>query len=308
MNTYKKGLALVLIAALIGGFANWSNNFAVKGFNPYVFTTIKNITVALILTSILITIKQYKRLLKINKKNWLKLIFIGLIGGGIPFLLFFSGLKISTGVNAAFIHKTMFLYVGPISAVFLKERITKKQLMCIIGLLFGVYLLFNANLLELNHGDLLIFIATLFWSAEIIISKHALKELPASIVAWARMTLGSIFLLIYLQSNNLLINVINFSINQWTWITISSTFLLFYVITFYKGLKILKAVEAASILLIGSVITSLLSLLIGKALQVTQLIGLITIPIMIYLMDEKIHMVFHWKLRGVRRRRKYQNI
>jgi len=125
LNKSKAGLLLVFLTAIISGFSIFINSFGVKGFDSSVFTFSKNVVVALFLFSIIIFLKQFNELKKLNKKQWLNLIGIGLIGGSIPFLLFFKGLQMATGAAAGFIHKTIFVYVAVFALLFLKEKLTK---------------------------------------------------------------------------------------------------------------------------------------------------------------------------------------
>ena len=48
---------------------------------------------------------------------------IGVLGGGVAFLLFFSGLAMASAPTAAFIHKTMFIWVALMAGPFLGERL-----------------------------------------------------------------------------------------------------------------------------------------------------------------------------------------
>ncbi|MBU2635458.1 EamA family transporter, partial [Patescibacteria group bacterium] len=113
----KKGYLLVFLTAIISGFSIFINRFGVSIINPYIFTFLKNASVAVFLLSILLLFKDWKVLKKIKKKQWVLLILIGLIGGSIPFLLFFKGLSITTAANGAFLHKTMFIYVALLAFV-----------------------------------------------------------------------------------------------------------------------------------------------------------------------------------------------
>ena len=107
MNPRSKGLAFVLGTALISGVSIFINKFGVKGFDPFVFTSLKNLAVAMLLLSGLIIQTRFRELRQLSRKKWEKLIMIGVLGGSIPFLLFFAGLKIASAANAAFIHKTL---------------------------------------------------------------------------------------------------------------------------------------------------------------------------------------------------------
>jgi len=94
MNTQNKGLLLALSTALISGFAVFMNKFAV-GFweSSSLFASAKIIVVSILFTCTIILLHKLPELKALGKKDWLKLTAIGLIGGSIPFLLFFKGLE-----------------------------------------------------------------------------------------------------------------------------------------------------------------------------------------------------------------------
>ena len=270
----KKGLLLVLLTAVISGFAIFINQFGVSIINPYIFTGLKNITVAVLVCCLLFTMKDRRILRGLSKKYWGLLLAIGLIGGSIPFLLFFKGLSLTTGVQGAFMHKTMFIYVAVLAALFLKEKISKK-------LLFGglLLLLGNAFLLKfiphsLGKGDLLILLAVLFWAVENTISKYTLRELPSRVVIWGRMFFGSIFILIFLVATGQIGLIGTLNISQMAWVVVTAIILLGYVITWYTGLKYVPVSVAAPILLLGAPITTLLSFIYTGAIGWKQVLGI----------------------------------
>lgn len=262
-----KGYLLVLSTAIISGFSIFISKFGVSVINPYAFTWLKNIVVALLLTGILFLFKDWKKLKNLTKKQWLLLVVIGLVGGSIPFLLFFKGLSLTTAAQGAFWHKTMFIYVAFMAAIFLKEKIDRK-------FLFGGLLLVLANIIllkELPHalgqGDLMVILATIFWAVENVISKHALKNLEGRTVAWARMFFGSLFILIFLVSTSQISLLADLTLKQVNWVFITSLLLFGYVMTWYSGLKQIPASQATAILLLGAPITTLLSLISGAKIS-----------------------------------------
>ena len=102
----KKGLIFVLFTAVISGVSVFVNKFAVQSVgNSHVFTTGKNLFVALVLSLFIFSPFIVNKLKSIKKNEWVKLVVIGFVGGSIPFLLFFKGLSLATSTNAAFIHK-----------------------------------------------------------------------------------------------------------------------------------------------------------------------------------------------------------
>lgn len=254
-----KGYFLVFLTAIISGFAIFINQFGVKIFNPYIFTGLKNLIVAIMLTSLVLILKDLKIFKKLKKKQWFLLISIGLIGGSVPFLLFFKGLSLTGAAKGSFLHKTMFLYVAVFAAVFLKEKIDKRFLFGGLLLIFGNFFFLRKLSPAINQGDLLVLLATLFWAAENTISKYALRELPGRTVAWGRMFFGSLFIFIFLSFTNQLTLLLQFNWQQISWVVITSIILFGYVMTWYSGLKYIPVSRAAVVLLLGSPITTLLS-------------------------------------------------
>ncbi|MGC9031781.1 MAG: EamA family transporter, partial [Minisyncoccia bacterium] len=122
----EKGYSLVFLTAIISGFAIFINKFGVGIFkNPEIYTFLRVALVAFIL-SLILAIFDFEKIKNLRKKEWILLSFIGLVGGSIPFLLFFQGLKIISSHEASFIHKTMFFWTAIFAFVFLKEKIDKK--------------------------------------------------------------------------------------------------------------------------------------------------------------------------------------
>src|SRR3989339_2183939 len=102
-----KGLVLILSTAVISGLSIFISKFGVSVINPYIFTGWKNIVVAVLAVGWILALKDWQILKSLNKKKWLWLVGVGLIGGSIPFLLFFKGLSLTTAAQGSFIHKTM---------------------------------------------------------------------------------------------------------------------------------------------------------------------------------------------------------
>lgn len=279
----QKGLKLVFLTAIISGFSVFINKFGVEGINPYVFTFSKNLIVLLFLFSIILFFKNFGQLKKLQIKQWSKLAVIGFFGGSIPFLLFFKGLSIASSATAAFIHKTMFVYVIFLAAIFLKEKINKKVLAGTAMLLISNFLILKLSNFTFNVGDLLILVATLFWAVENTISKHALKTINPTIVAFGRMFFGSIFILIFLIASGNIGFVATLASGQVLWVLITSAFLLSYVLAWYSGLKHVKVSIATSILLLGSPVTTLLSFVfLGASVSLSQLAGILLVPVGIF--------------------------
>lgn len=275
-----KGILLVLMTAFISGVAIFINKFGVSEINPYLFTGLKNALVAVFLFSLIWGTREIKTLKVLSRKNWLVLFLIGLIGGCLPFLLFFKGLSLTSPAQAAFIHKNLFIFVALLAFLFLKERIEKKFFIAAALLLTGNLFLLNKTFsFSLEEGNFLILLATFLWAIESIIAKKALESLPAKIVAFGRMFFGSFLILIFLAAFGKIGLLGNLTGVQVLWVVITSLFLLAYVTTWYSGLKQVRVSLAASILTLGAPITSLLSIFSGTWPRLEELAGIILITL-----------------------------
>lgn len=270
-----KGYLLVLATAIISGFSVFLNKFGVSFSDPYIFTFSKNILVALLLTSVLLILKDYKILKSLKRKQWLILVAIGLIGGSVPFLLFFKGLSLTTASGASFIQKTMFIWIFGLAIFFLKEKISTRLMLAGSTLMLGNALLLKTFDIELDAGAVLIFVATIFWAIENVVSKHMLKELPAEIIMWSRMFFGSFFIFAFLMFNGQLNALGTLGYDQIVWIAITSILLFAYVATWYSGLKYIRVSEAAVILMLGSPITTCLNAMTTGAMSAKECFGIL---------------------------------
>ena len=279
-----KGLLLVVSTAVISGFSIFINKFGVGEFNPYLFAFIKNLFVAFLLVGLLLGLKEFKNLKKLAKKDWLMLSIIGLVGGSIPFLLFFKGLSLTTAANGAFIHKTMFIYVAILAGVFLREKIPNRLLIAGAFLLMGNLYFLKFLPSGVQQGDLLVLAATLFWATENVISKRTLRTLSPRIVAFGRMGIGSVFILLFLILTGNIQAMSKLTPLHLQWILISGALLFGYVTTWYTGLKYVNVSTATTGLLLGSPITSLLTFIFqGQPFTQTHLIGSVLIAFVVTL-------------------------
>jgi drug/metabolite transporter (DMT)-like permease len=275
-----KGYLLVFLTALISGFSIFINKFGVGIFKTSeIYTFLRVALVALILGSILLI--DSKKIKSIKKREWILLALIGLIGGSIPFLLFFKGLKITSSAEGSFIHKTMFLWVAILATLFLKEKIDRKFLFGALILLFANALLLKKFSFSPDRGDLLILIATIFWAIENTLSKYLLStsNLDGKTLAFGRMFFGAIFILVYLIFTNQASQIFVLNSKQVFWVLITGIILLFYVLTWYSGLRYIPVSKATAILLLGSPITTALNLISGAKIPSQEIISGILILI-----------------------------
>lgn len=272
---YRKGIYFALAAAVVSGFAIYINKFAVMEMkDPFIFATVKNLAVALLFFAILILPKALPELRRLSRKQWLALGVIGCIGGSIPFLLFFYGLSLSTAVGAAFIHKTLFIWVAILAVFFLGERLGKFHIAILLILIGGNILLLGwPGSWLMGQGELMVFIATLLWAVEMVIAKKVMGKVSSNVAAFGRMFFGAIVMLSYLAVTGKLGTIASLSGQQIGWVALTSLLLFGYVTCYYTGLKHAPASIVAGILVLGSVITSLLYAIIDARRFTPEQIG-----------------------------------
>lgn len=287
----KKGILFSLGTAIISGFSIFLNGTYVTKIikDPYLLTSVRNIIVAIFLSSLLLGISKWIKLKNLNLKQWGQLFLIGLIGGSIPFLLFFKGLSISSSaaVNGAFIHKTLFLWVAVLAIIFLKEKLSFWQAGALGVLLAGTYLAGGPKNLVFGQGEKLVSLAVFFWAIEFIIAKNVLKNLPSLVVAWGRMFFGSLFLIGFLYFTNRLGSVGKLDNTQWAWLIGTGLLLFGYVTTWYTGLKYAPATVVTSILTLGFPVTVILnSIFVTHKFDTRQVMGVILICLAVIIVSK----------------------
>lgn len=271
ISNLQKGAILALGTAVVSGVANFVNKWGVTAVGePFVYTAMKNLITAGLLLGVLLLFKNFKQLKSLKKPDWLKLTLIGLIGGSIPFLLFFKGLSLTTPGSASFIHKTLFLWVAFLAVPFLKEKFRWYQYGALVILFVGNYILVGPKAWSWGIGETLALVATLFWSVEFIIAKKVLKTIHPNIVAWARLTIGVFFILLFVIATGRFNALISASSAGWGWSLLTGSILLFFVLTWYHALKRAPATLITSILVFASPITTLLDEIFVKKQMVDK--------------------------------------
>jgi len=274
----KKGIIFAIITAVISGFSIFYNKLIiVKGIDPLIFNIIKNGGVALILSCFLLTITERKKIFTLKPSQWKKLLAIGFIGGFLPFVLYFEGLKSVAPTNANLIHKTLFIWVAMMAVPILKEKLSILQT---AGYLIVAWSnLFIGGLTDFsgNSGEIMILAATILWSVENIIAKIALKDIESGIVTWGRMFIGSIFMILLAITQNKLILITRLNPSQVLPIGGSVLLLTGYVYFWFKALKFAPATFVTSVLILATPITNILSaIFITHNLPKMQLINIVT--------------------------------
>ena len=112
-TTAEWGVAVAVVAAAVSGLAIYLNAFAVRQLpDAAVYTTLKNGVAATVLVGIGLGTGALRRDAPVIRRNWRRILVVGVVGGSIPFILFFTGLGQASAPSAAFIQKTLFIWVA----------------------------------------------------------------------------------------------------------------------------------------------------------------------------------------------------
>lgn len=273
----KKGVLFALTAALISGVSIFYNRLIiVRGIDPSIFNILKNGGVAFILSLIILITPNRKQFASLSRRSWMKLFAIAVIGGSIPFLLYFEGLRSVAATNANLINKTMFVWTAVLAIPILGESVNLWQTLGYLLVIWSNFFIGGLKGFTGSPGELMILAATLMWALENIIAKFALRNIDAEIAVWGRMTLGILIIFAVTTVQGKLNLFMNLSLGQIIPIAGSIILLTGYVISWYKALKFAPATLVTSILVIATPITNFLSaLFITRSLPQIQLNNII---------------------------------
>jgi drug/metabolite transporter (DMT)-like permease len=268
------GVALATGAALISGLAIYLNAFAVKQLpDAAVYTTLKNAIAAFVLMVAAVGLGAVRDVRAIDRRHWPAILAVGVIGGSVPFILFFTGLAQASAPSAAFIQKTLFVWVALLAVPFLGERLGVASVVGLGVLLVGQALVLPPAGIRWGMGETLILGATLFWAAETILVKRLLGSIPSNVMAVLRMGIGLVVLAGYLALTGKLGVVAGLGATQWAWVVLTGLVLAGYVSTWFAALKRAPASVVASVLVLGAVVTGALTTISAGAPPSPTIIG-----------------------------------
>jgi drug/metabolite transporter (DMT)-like permease len=262
------GLGMASLTAIISGFAIFINSYGVKawsasGGTSTAYTGAKNLVAALVLVGGVMLFSARKSEDGLTRPGtraqWLGLGVVGVLGGGVAFLLFFEGLTRAVSTQAALIHKSLLIWVGLLAVLFLRERLGGWHLAA-LGLLVGGQLVLAGGVtdLALGSGELMILAATLIWSIEVVVAKRLLADLSPLTVGTARMGIGFAVLVAWGLATGAFAGIADLGWSQWGWVVATGLILSGYVGTWFFALARAPAVDVTAVLVLSVVITAAL--------------------------------------------------
>lgn len=127
---------------------------------------------------------------KIDKKDFLKLAILGLLGTAINQVMFFEGLNLSTPINASIIIVGVPILVLVFSHFLLKEPLTRNNLIgVILGFSGSAYLILNGGSFSLDSdtflGNIFILINSASYALFLVLVKPLMSKYhPLTVMKW----------------------------------------------------------------------------------------------------------------------------
>ena len=258
LSTRAVGIVLAFVTAIVSGVSVFINAYGVKHFgDPTVYTTAKNAIAGLLLLSLLaLPMGAARPTVRLTRRRIAGLLAVATIGGSVPFVLFFEGLARAEAPQAAFIHKTLVVWVALLAVPLLHERIGVPHVAAIAFLVAGqAWLAGEVGTVTFGAGEAMILGATVLWACEVILVKRLLVAVSPRALAAARMGFGTVLLVTWLAVSGRAGDLLSLSGEQWRWAVVTGLLLSAYVFTWYAALARAQAVDVTAVLVFGAVVT-----------------------------------------------------
>lgn len=278
------GVRIAFGAALVSGVSVFVNSYGVKRVpNPTVYTTAKNLVAAAALLLLLGVASRARPdegwTRPAGRREWLGLGAVAVVGGSVPFVLFFEGLARASSTDAQFIHKTLVVWVALAAVPLLREQIGVLHVAAVVLLVAGQAKLVGGvpSLGEAGRGEVMILAATLLWSVEVVVAKRLLGSLSPATVGAARMAAGSVVLLGWLGVTGRFDDLLGLTASGWGWAALTGILLTAYVATWYSALARAQAVDVTAVLVGAVLVTAILDALVNDKPLAPQRTGLLVV-------------------------------
>jgi drug/metabolite transporter (DMT)-like permease len=297
------GIYVAAATAMVSGVSIFVNSYGVKSVSsPTVYTTAKNIVATAILMVTWWLGARVRRRRDVSPavqdlagrsplasrstsivrrmRRWLALAYVGVVGGGLAFVLFFNGLARSQPAVSAFWRDTLLPWVALFAVVFLKERIRWWNFLA-IALLVGGEIVVTGGVghLGAQPGELDVLASSGLWAIEVVVAKSLLQDMTPTSVSTVRMGVGAMTLLTYVGLSGHSSALFALGAHQLMWVGVAGALLALYVATWMTALSRTRAVDVTSVLVASALVTWILQALAGTAPVTPSTLGLIFIAV-----------------------------
>lgn len=182
MAARHRAFFMLLTVAAIWGLASPIIKFSLPYFPPVLFLTYRFIVSAVLMIPLLLYLEPhtFSNLHRLSFSGWSWLIVSGLLGSVVQLTLLFWGLDLTTAIDGTVINAISPLFVAAAGYLFLKERLTRNEIVGLGMAFLGTLVIIIQPLLEHTSGsllgNLLVLSGTFAWVAYVILTKKQLNH------------------------------------------------------------------------------------------------------------------------------------
>lgn len=184
-----ESLHLLFLGQVFGAFLPTAIKFGVRDFSPFMFTFLRFLVASILFLPAFFILKSNKKHLGLKdfpKALLLGLFFFANVG------LYSIGIQYTTVLMAQTIYVATPIVVGLLDFFFLREKISKEQLIGLVIAMCGVgFLLIESQLKQQTltfgtiHGNLIMMLGVLGYSCFLIYSRKLSKQFSPTSIAFA---------------------------------------------------------------------------------------------------------------------------
>jgi drug/metabolite transporter (DMT)-like permease len=271
------GEILAILSALFIGFAIPIGVQASKEIGAFQVTVYSSLISAIFLLILSFITSEKIQIKKSLTRYFKEISSITISRSIIGNLLLFYGFSLTTAIHSAFMLRLEPIFVVPLSYIFLKDKMSLKQIILIVIMIFGAFLLSTSGNIEtatqIQIGDLLIVLSLLFYAYSYIPVKRIGKEISSMSITFINNLVGGIvlfFIMLFLPFNFLTVN----SSNVWLLLSYVILFSVIGLYLYFASLRKTNPWIVSSLLSLSSVIGALISYLwLNETLSTIQIIG-----------------------------------
>lgn len=264
------GYGLAVLNAVVSGVAIYVNSRGVSHFhNAVVYTSLKNGVSGLLLLPLALFPAQRRRYRQLRRRDWQWLLLLAVTSGSLPYALYFTGLKMTNAVTGSLGSHLEFVVVAVLAVVFVGERLSRPMWAGLAVLLAGVLLSTSLGLVRFNEGTALIAVSTVLFSVGFVITKHLFQgRLATTVVMTAHLTVGSVFLFVYLAAVGELAPIAHLDSLQWSYVVATGIILLLFTVTAYVAIRLIRVAAVTAIGAGAPIVTIAVDLLVNRPAHV----------------------------------------
>lgn len=270
------GVRLALLTALVSGVAVWLNGHAVHRYpDPTTATTAKNLVAAAVLVGVVVRAARGRRgvaprtAVAVRTSVRIGALAVAVIGGSVPFVLFFEGLARASSADAALLHKTLVVWVAILGVALLGERLSALHVAAVGVLVAGQAVLsVDLGALRPGSGEWLVLVATWCWALEAVLARRLLADVAPATLGAVRLGGGVVLLVAWAAVRGELATLTGLTAEQWGWAALTGVVLAGYVTCWYGALARIAAVDVTALLVPAVLLTTALQVVVdGRALD-----------------------------------------